>query len=65
MSTTIDTIAESLDKLTVLEAVELRKLLEERWDVRRGFERHGLVVERGVRAGDQGATERNIQQIAH
>ena len=33
MSTTIDTIAESLDKLTVLEAVELRKLLEERWDV--------------------------------
>ena len=30
---TIDTIAESLDKLTVLEAVELRKLLEERWDV--------------------------------
>jgi large subunit ribosomal protein L7/L12 len=33
MSTTIETIAESLDKLTVLEAVELRKLLEERWDV--------------------------------
>ena len=33
MATTIDTIAESLDKLTVLEAVELRKLLEERWDV--------------------------------
>jgi large subunit ribosomal protein L7/L12 len=30
---TIETIAESLDKLTVLEAVELRKLLEERWDV--------------------------------
>jgi large subunit ribosomal protein L7/L12 len=33
MASTIDTIAESLDKLTVLEAVELRKLLEERWDV--------------------------------
>ncbi|MCW2962423.1 MAG: rplL [Thermoleophilia bacterium] len=33
MSTTIETIAESLDKLTVLEAVELRKMLEERWDV--------------------------------
>jgi len=33
MSTTIDKIAESLDALTVLEAVELRKLLEERWDV--------------------------------
>ena len=30
---TIETIADSLDKLTVLEAVELRKLLEERWDV--------------------------------
>jgi large subunit ribosomal protein L7/L12 len=33
MASTIDSIAESLDKLTVLEAVELRKLLEERWDV--------------------------------
>ena len=33
MASTIETIAESLDKLTVLEAVELRKLLEERWDV--------------------------------
>ena len=33
MSATIEKIAEELDKLTVLEAVELRKLLEERWDV--------------------------------
>ncbi|MEO6867726.1 MAG: 50S ribosomal protein L7/L12 [Gaiellales bacterium] len=33
MSATIDKIVTELDKLTVLEAVELRKALEEHWDV--------------------------------
>ena len=33
MSRTIETIAESLDKLTVLEAAELSKKLEEAWGV--------------------------------
>ena len=52
MSTTIDTIAESLDKLTVLEAVELRKMLEERWDVSAAAP---VAMMAGPAAGDGGA----------
>ena len=54
MSTTIDTIAESLDKLTVLEAVELRKLLEERWDVSAAAPVAMMAAPAGG-AGDAGA----------
>ncbi|MEO6867479.1 MAG: 50S ribosomal protein L7/L12 [Gaiellales bacterium] len=51
---TIETIAESLDKLTVLEAVELRKLLEERWDVSAAAP-VAMMAAGGAGAGDAGA----------
>jgi len=54
MSTTIETIAESLDKLTVLEAVELRKLLEERWDVTAAAPMAMMAAPAGGAGGDAG-----------
>ena len=54
MSTTIETIAESLDKLTVLEAVELRKLLEERWDVTAAAPVAMAAMPAGGAGGDAG-----------
>ena len=52
---TIETIAESLDKLTVLEAVELRKLLEERWDVTAAAPVAMMAGAAAGGAGDAGA----------
>ena len=54
MASTIETIAESLDKLTVLEAVELRKLLEERWDVTAAAPMAMAVAAPGAGGGDAG-----------
>ena len=51
---TIETIAESLDKLTVLEAVELRKLLEERWDVTAAAPLAMMAGPAGGAGGDAG-----------
>ena len=58
MSATIDNIVAELDKLTVLEAVELRKKLEEHWDVSASAPVAMMAGPAGGAGGDAGGAEK-------
>jgi large subunit ribosomal protein L7/L12 len=58
MSATIDNIVAKLDKLTVLEAVELRKALEEHWDVSASAPVAMMAGPAGGAGGDAGGAEK-------
>ncbi len=57
MSTTIEKTVEELGKLTVLELVELRKALEEAWDVTASAPMAMMAPAAGGAGGDAGGAE--------